>query len=267
METLLKAYKVPEARSEEESWKVLQERISEDNTKVIPLWKRPLVWGAAAAVALILAAGFFFEEGAMHSYTAKAVDSVTLPDGSLAQLNSGSLLEWSDDWSGERLLRLDGEAFFEVKKGEKFTVETAQGNVQVLGTSFNVYTTPTGMRVDCFSGRVAVSKGGEEVILTKGQAVKMANGTPGEVFEIAQVQPSWLLGSFNYTNASLERVVRDIEQRFGVTVERPDGIDQESFSGSFPDNSADECLELVAKAMELSVEKSGENAYRLMYNR
>jgi transmembrane sensor len=47
-------------------------------------------------------------------------------------------MSYSDDWSKERTLSLEGEAFFEVQKGSKFSVVTSDGIVEVLGTSFDV---------------------------------------------------------------------------------------------------------------------------------
>jgi transmembrane sensor len=64
-----------------------------------------------------------------------------LPDGTMVWMNSGSMLTYLPDFSpSNRIITLDGEAFFTVKKDadHPFIVKTAVVNIKVLGTSFNV---------------------------------------------------------------------------------------------------------------------------------
>ncbi len=66
---------------------------------------------------------------------------ITLPDGSKAYLNSGTTLIYPEAFEGtERLLMLEGEAFFEVAKqaGKPFVVQANGTRTEVLGTQFNV---------------------------------------------------------------------------------------------------------------------------------
>ena len=63
------------------------------------------------------------------------ITSVVLPDSSKAELNANSTLTYYPFWwKIHRILRLDGEAFFEVEKGNKFTVHSGPGKIEVLGT-------------------------------------------------------------------------------------------------------------------------------------
>ena len=67
--------------------------------------------------------------------------SVTLPDGSVAWLNTNSKLTYPEKFSDKyRKVKLEGEGYFKVKKNEQapFFVETNQMTVNVLGTSFDV---------------------------------------------------------------------------------------------------------------------------------
>ena len=66
--------------------------------------------------------------------------SIQLPDSSLVWLNAGTKLEYliSNEFK-ERLVKLDGEAFFQVKHNNSpFKVITGGFETQVLGTSFNI---------------------------------------------------------------------------------------------------------------------------------
>ena len=58
---------------------------------------------------------------------------IELPDGSLVTMNSKSTIEFNpDSWESSRILNLSGEAYFKVKKGSQFTVNTSNGDVVVL---------------------------------------------------------------------------------------------------------------------------------------
>ena len=79
-----------------------------------------------------------------------------LPDGSTVTLNANATLSYDKDFSAKRDISLSGEAFFEVKRGSTFTVKTTLGNVEVLGTSFNVIVEEKNFEVICKSGKVLV---------------------------------------------------------------------------------------------------------------
>lgn len=67
--------------------------------------------------------------------------TVTLSDGTIVELNSNSRIEYPAIFhKGERRIRLEGEAMFDVVRNEKhpFIVETFAYDVKVLGTKFDV---------------------------------------------------------------------------------------------------------------------------------
>lgn len=69
-----------------------------------------------------------------------AKTKLVLPDSTLVWLNAGSRISYSQGFGvRDRQLRLDGEAYFEVKKHTHlpFDVQTKEMNVTVLGTKFN----------------------------------------------------------------------------------------------------------------------------------
>ena len=85
-----------------------------------------------------------------------------------------SATSWND---GERILKLKGQVYFEVKKGSKFSVRSTQGIVSVLGTSFNIYDREGAYKVECFTGKVKVESIESEtkVYLTKGLKTSKKN--------------------------------------------------------------------------------------------
>lgn len=67
--------------------------------------------------------------------------TVTLSDGTIVELNSNSRIEYPAIFhKGDRRIRLEGEAMFDVARNEKhpFVVETFAYDVKVLGTKFDV---------------------------------------------------------------------------------------------------------------------------------
>jgi ferric-dicitrate binding protein FerR (iron transport regulator) len=65
---------------------------------------------------------------------------ITLSDGTKVWLNSGSSLEYPVAFSGNREVKMSGEAYFEVHHDSKhpFLVKTDRQEVKVLGTRFNI---------------------------------------------------------------------------------------------------------------------------------
>ncbi len=98
---------------------------------------------------------------------------IVLPDGSQVWVNSSTTLCYNDDFSKERSVALDGEAFFSVVRDTltPFRVRTADMAIQVLGTEFNVNTlrgAPTA-EVVLVSGSVKVeTPAGKAIELTPG---------------------------------------------------------------------------------------------------
>lgn len=85
-----------------------------------------------------------------------------LPDSSEVWLNAGSTILYPETFAKDkRLVMLDGEAYFSVKKdtASPFIVEASQLSVKVLGTRFNVKAYPNDEKITTTltSGKVEVS--------------------------------------------------------------------------------------------------------------
>ena len=251
---------IPFTKTEEQAWTELQARIQAlDNSTPVRSIK-PWVWMAsAAAVAALVVSIFFIKPNAQYfAYTTanKQTKQINLPDGSTAMLNAGSSINFSDDWSEERVLNLEGEAFFTVKKGSRFKVFTKYGEVQVLGTSFNVSARPENFDVICETGRVLVKSGSEELIITPGLQASLSNGkliqnTAGHKGN------SWMDGQFIFEEEPLENVIREIERQFNVSIEHPN-LNNKSYSGQFGNLNLEETLTVVCAPFGLDF-SIGEN--------
>lgn len=100
----------------------------------------------AAAIVFIFVSGYiiFKLTGKEQTERLIAVNHTlerTLPDGSVVTLNSGSEIEYPEQFKGsERRVKLKGEAYFNIKhnSASPFIVNTNQAAIKVLGTQFNV---------------------------------------------------------------------------------------------------------------------------------
>jgi ferric-dicitrate binding protein FerR (iron transport regulator) len=99
---------------------------------------------------------------------------IVLPDGSQVWANSSTTISYSGDFSKERTVRLDGEAFFSVVHDSlsPFRVKTTDMVIEVLGTEFNVHS-----RSGETTEQVVLTEGSVKVDLQHSGEMRL---TPGE---------------------------------------------------------------------------------------
>lgn len=221
------ALELPATRDEADMWEALSAKVQEapvismTKTKKIamPRW----VYAAAAAVALMFALFIYLPQKTTHQTLAAQTETISLPDGSIVHLHASSRISYEDDWEDERSLNLEGEAFFEVKKGSKFTVNTQQGTVEVLGTSFNIKSRKEAFSTTCYTGKVRVATYGtqSEKILTPGLATKLdGEGELNQVeLELNGTSPGWMKGKYRFRNDRLVDIISEFERIFDAKID------------------------------------------------
>lgn len=244
---ILKRWQLPEGKSTDQAWQSLSQRIEQGRVVEMPQrqWWR---YAAAAAVVIGLATFFLWPATSEHLAIRTALGehrTVALPDGSEAELNAGSSLEWMAD----RSIQLSGEAFFKVKKGSTFTVHTAQGKVEVLGTSFNVLSRDGEFEVACETGRVAVSAGSSRVEITPGKSIALINGAL-VLGTFDTPVSSWTAGKFAYQEEPLQNVLSELERQFNVRISAPD-VQNRFYTGAFEGDDLNAALAAVCVPMAL----------------
>ncbi|MBT8189394.1 MAG: FecR domain-containing protein, partial [Bacteroidia bacterium] len=99
---------------------------------------------------------------------------VDLKDQSKVHININSKLEQLNDFSSERRVALQGEAFFDIKPDENrpFIIElNEKDHVKVLGTSFNLVNTEDVFDLIVYSGKVELQTLNRSIILEKNDRV------------------------------------------------------------------------------------------------
>ena len=215
----------PEMQSKEASWNQLQAKLNQNKGETL-VRKMPWLirrgWAVAAAVIAVVAVFFFNPDEQTRVASKNDIEIVTLPDGSRVTLNENSEIAYNPSWEN-RVIELKGEAFFEVKKGERFTVKTTLGDVQVLGTSFNVFAEEGMFMVDCYTGKVEVNHEDEQVTLTKGLATRMKEGSLMIPHAHSKSEIVWNKdGAFFYENTPILKVFADFERAFDVEIQSAD---------------------------------------------
>lgn len=224
-----------------------------------PLWK----WGLAAAASFALVVWFNNITARDHLYAQTGEKKeIKLTDESDVVLNAGSMISYkSTTFNQERVLRLDGEAFFNVKPGSTFTVKTDHGSVTVLGTSFNVISRDGVFEVNCYTGKVKVQTNKQkEVMITAGEAsIENQNDQTltKSVFLPAATGPEWLSGKFVFENQPLSRVISELERQYGVKVNLEKGLEHVPYTGLFESGDLSEALKLITWPLHLKSTVSG----------
>ena len=257
------SFDVPNKRTKAQAWAELEKKISEEKSqKVIPLYRSYWV-GIAASLILAIGAFFIFKQSSTSTNqtiiatSLAEVQTVYLPDSSIVYLNAGSKISFSEgQWQQERTLELSGEAFFEVKKGSDFTVETRLGDVVVLGTSFNVKERNNILEVACKTGKVMViiKPSGESQIITPGQILVTKNGEIKEVSPISlSYIDNWRTGDFDFESVMLTEVFEELERQYDVDLEFDlNDIKDRTYTGYFNNENLTEALQLVCSPMGLN---------------
>jgi ferric-dicitrate binding protein FerR (iron transport regulator) len=189
-----------------------------------------------------------------------------LPDGSLVTLNRKSAISYDQEsWSLNREIHLEGEAFFEVKKGSKFRVSTQQGEVMVLGTSFNVHNRDKSFTVTCYTGKVAVKNTSNQVILLPGQEVSQDNVGSLDMItaKVTESKSPWINNLIRFHKASLEKVVQELHVYYGEIYTFAPDLASMEFTGILPADNNIKALENLTWALGLKYKISKEGQYHI----
>ncbi|MFL5744414.1 MAG: FecR family protein [Niastella sp.] len=154
--------------------------------------------------------------------------TILLPDSSEILLNRYSeiranLIGWSNS---KREVWLTGEAFFKINKVKttsgrynNFIVHTAKGDIEVLGTSFNVQADSSFFSTALHTGSIKAHIGKEAVIsLVPGQVLIVQGNHIYRKEVNVQLYSAWKDGEFHFDHTSLTEVIALIEKYYKLKV-------------------------------------------------
>lgn len=187
-------------------------------------------WLAAAVVLLVFGAGLLLTPQTVTAPRGE-IASVTLPDGSTVELNSGSQISYSRFFSyTNRTIDLEGEAFFSVRQGEHpFVVRGNKTIARVTGTAFNVRSWSGELMQET---EVTVAEGSvdfypvdlpeQSVTVREGElsrwAVEMKQPTPPEAVSLDKML-GWREQKLMFNEKPLLVIFQELERRFDVNIQ------------------------------------------------
>ena len=248
------------------SWNALQQQVEKEKqparVRQLGRW-----WQYAAAAVVLLFAGYFFLLPSGDEWTTVSAPLAQkmvyeLPDGSEVWLNAGSEMRFQEQQFSEvRWVELEGEGFFDVVPGASFEVNTPQGLVSVLGTSFDVYARAEQFRVACYTGRVGVrySDTAPQEILEPGQGVAVIDQEVSrQTFDEEENMPKWTSGYSRFTEADFKTVIEELERQYALEINYPASLDTiQDYNGGFPHRDLETALEIVFSSVGHQVRVEG----------
>jgi hypothetical protein len=171
-----------------------------------------------------------------------------LSDGTVVHLNAGTTLRYPVRFTAgqDRLVFLDGEAYFDVAKDKKHPFIVNAGNlyVRALGTHFNVSSYSEDDLTD------VVLEEGSVALYTKNQKfdaltnILLKPGFKGSfakkdsIIDVKSVNTdiytSWIYGELYFRNMSFKYIAKKLERHYNVTIENHNQkLANEKFNASF----------------------------------
>ncbi len=237
------------------------------NSKKRLLWTRLWYSTAAASVVLLIAlGGFFWMKNHNNSAFGKGMvtiaadngqkSNVMLADGTRVYINSDSKISYDESYNKkERIITLEGEAYFEVAKdAQKAFVVKANGiNVEALGTSFNVkaYAQDKSVSVILIEGKVKVNDSNSEEILNPYERIdyKLSNKN----FIKSELHPNsnhllWRSKELMFQGESLEEICRTLHRIYNINfVFKTEAAKKYTYRGIIKNSSLDNVMEFITR--------------------
>ena len=182
----------------------------------------------------------------------------SLPDGSTGWLNGSSSIRYHINFTKERKIILDGEAFFNVKTNPEipFIVNTNEINVTASGTKFNIasYRNENNVEVVLEEGELLV--GNKEMTssftMSPNDLViyeKSINRLSKEVVE-PQIYVAWTEGKLVFRNDPIDVIARRLGRWYNVDVDiSGNNFEDVRLRATFVDENLEEVLYFLKRAL------------------
>lgn len=244
-----------------------------------------LRWSAAAAIALLAVAGWWWSNqtasvNMMANTIAGERQEVILPDGTSVWLNENSHLAY-EEREEERYLQFEGEAFFEVATDslKPFKIYSGQSVTTVLGTAFNLRAYPEEEQVEVSvkEGRVALARqtkmveeenapiAAEKIELTKGETGVLEKAT-AQVAVVSVKQDNstaWKDRRLEFEDVPLAEVAQTLERYYNIEIDLANEVISSCpiKIGEENDPALEYIIVLLEELSGLTIEQEG-NQYR-----
>jgi ferric-dicitrate binding protein FerR (iron transport regulator) len=224
-------------------------------------WYKPYLRIAAIlVVALGVYFSIFYNSTTTINTQIGEKTTIELPDHSEVILNALTTIKFKEkNWSENRTLNLNGEAFFKVAKGKTFDVITTKGTITVVGTEFNVKNRENYFEVQCFEGIVKVVSDTIIRQLVAGNTFKIYKGHFSQTQTVLK-SPNWSNNKSSFENIELSDVFGELERQYKIQITTEKINLSRLFSGAFTHNNIENALISITKPMNLSYKWDSKNS-------
>jgi len=236
----------------ESIWEGLQENIGGKTKKTNA--RRNIAWWIVPIVILLGLAGIYWskikqnEKIIIDTNIAATIDH-KLIDGSIVHLAPNSSLMYNaEDWKTKRIVKLIGQASFDVESGSTFQVHTRNGLVEVLGTEFEVFELDENLMISCFEGSVkVVSSERRPIVLNEKEMVSLVGGQFSKIKKIENSRAGFLNNRIRYNNVSAKILIQELKRFYEVEVETDNLNLEEKFTGLIITNDINKACSYIAQ--------------------
>lgn len=224
---------------------------------------------AAACILLFGGLGFYFlQEGRQASSEELIVRvdrgqkaSMELPDGTLVWLNSDTKMKYNNAYNRkDRIIRLDGEAYFEVAKdrNKPFIVQVNDMEIEALGTAFNVkaYSADDDISATLMEGSVAVASDNDRVLLSPNENISYNRSTHQSVKTTlynTDLISAWRNGRIVFNGETLGEAAVMLERIYNIRIVfETEDIKNYTFLGTIKNNSLSNVFEIMSLTVPIT---------------
>jgi len=272
--------------------KAITQRNNTEKKRHNPLWQSQ--WSAVGVMFIFLlffSYTFLFERDFFNPQSPLILmtaigeyKEVTLPDGSLAKLNTNSELEIDFSTERRKIHLLKGEAFFQVTHNpdRPFIVYTNKKSVQAVGTAFSVLHLLGELEVTVTEGKVKLANTlagkiintipqdsknklelsdkvvDESMFLVAGESYLATDAKAGLIEKFSPEElnrkMSWQQGIFDFSETPLIEVINDLNRYTKHQIEISDAkIGQLKFGGIFKTDELEPLLDALETTFNIIV--------------
>lgn len=195
---------------------------------------------------------------------------LTLSDGSRLRMNSESEIRIPVRFSKiQRDVYMKGEIYFDIAPDAKhpFVVHTHQGNIRVLGTSFNVrdYQDEAFQETTLVSGKVAFQTEDKNTYLNPGEQLRLNKENGETVVEEVDVRLycSWKDGRFVFEKQRLENIMNTVARWYNINVfYENQSVKDILFTGNIKRyGDLDQVIEMLRLINKIEIEINGKSVF------
>jgi len=260
-------------------------------------WRGTAILGTALSLTAALAMGLLMDNSSgisgngIYETRTGEQNSITLVDGSVIQLNTGSRIHVNFVDNQRTVSLMAGEVHFEVAKDttRPFIVKAREGLVRAVGTAFTVRLQPQALKVVVAEGKVAlatsldkpnsdnntaetVKRAVDRGYLVEGQTVDFVpeadKGLGNEIQQLKQddldQQLAWRRGMLLFAGEPLSEVIAEVNRYTSIDIKIIDAqIADIRIGGHFKVDETDAMLQALEMSFGIQVTRPSDNTVHL----